>query len=271
VNINSYNGLFSDPNAGSGKLITVASLSLIGTGAHNYVLPNSTISANIGTILVRNITPSLVGPVTKSYDGTAVATLNPYNFLLTNKISTDYIYINTTIGSYSNATIASNKLVTVSGLTLAGSSLQLVDNYRLTTNTVSANVGVIYNNPTQEIPQTVLQQIIQAVIPQQITQIITPEITSTGMPFTVVPIAGPSVIVAPLPSINPSDSPNIGIFVPTNPKAPATNSSVNNVQATQYQNLQYPELGGVLRIEKTKEKDEKIESIKQQGGAIIVQ
>jgi hypothetical protein len=191
-----------------------------------------------------------VGTVTKDYDGTTVATLSPNNFLLTGKISSDNLYVNTTVGSYADASIATNKLVTLNGLTLAGSSVQLVNNYNLTTNSVSANIGVIYNNPFAAIPQTVLQQIIQAVLAQQVSQIISQEVESAAIPITFVPIATPSAIAVPLPSINPSSAPNIGIFMPSSSKATTLNNAASNSQTKQYQNTQYPDLGGLLFIDK---------------------
>jgi filamentous hemagglutinin family protein len=93
-----------------------------------------------------SVTPTLTGAVTKVYDGTATATLAPANYAFTGALDGDTIALNgATSGTYDTRHVGTSKLVSVSGLTLAGASngAATVYGYQLVGTAASANIGAI--------------------------------------------------------------------------------------------------------------------------------
>lgn len=130
VSLSNYtSGTYDNRNAGSGKTVTVSGLTLSGADAGNYQLASDTLSADIGTISRKALLPGLTGPVSKTYDGTADATLTLANYTGLDFVSGDDVtlsgYAN---GSYLNKNVGNYKPVGVSGLSLTG---QDSGNYRL--------------------------------------------------------------------------------------------------------------------------------------------
>ena len=133
---NPTSGLYSDANAGTTKIVGVSGLTLSNA---NYVLATPTASAAIGTINAATLTAGLTGTVSKTYDGTATATLGAGNYVLTGTVyGNDAVALNNpTSGLYSDANAGTTKTVGVSGLTLSNA------NYVLAAPTASAAIGTI--------------------------------------------------------------------------------------------------------------------------------
>ena len=133
---NPTSGLYADANAGIAKTVGVSGLTLDNA---NYVLAAPAASAAIGTIDAATLTAGLTGTVSKTYDGTATATLGTGNYVLTGTVyGNDAVALNNpTSGLYADANAGIAKTVGVSGLTLSNA------NYVLATPTASAAIGTI--------------------------------------------------------------------------------------------------------------------------------
>jgi filamentous hemagglutinin family protein len=119
------------------KLVTVLG---VGLDNGNYVLSSSTVSGNVGEITPKTLTASLIGTVSKVYDGNTTATLTAANYDLSGVVLGDTVNVtNFTPGSYDNKNVTGSptKLVTVLGVGLDNG------NYVLSSSTVSGNVGEI--------------------------------------------------------------------------------------------------------------------------------
>ncbi len=82
----------------------------------------------------------LIGATSKQYDGTTSATLTPANYKLTGIKNSDDVKISTTTGTYDNASLGTNKNVTVNNLSLSGAD---AGKYELITTSVSKTIGEI--------------------------------------------------------------------------------------------------------------------------------
>jgi hypothetical protein len=93
------------------------------------------------TVTKKPVTASLVGTVTKVYDGNTIAYMSPANYSLSGPVPGDVVGLNNPpTGTYNNNKIGTNKKVTVTGLALTGTN---AGNYSLTNTTASANIGII--------------------------------------------------------------------------------------------------------------------------------
>jgi hypothetical protein len=137
---NPASGTYAQKDVGTGIDVTVAGAALTGAGASNYVLTDPTILGAVGKITPVTLTDSLTGSVTKTYDGTTVATLTNANYSLSGVIAGDRVTLNNpTAGVYASAT-AGARAVTVTGLTLLNNA---AGDYVLASTTLSGNVGLI--------------------------------------------------------------------------------------------------------------------------------
>jgi filamentous hemagglutinin family protein len=133
-------GRYDTANAGSGKLVLVTGLGLIGADAGNYRIAGS-VSGAVGTIDPKLLVAGLTGMVDKPFDGTKTATLTDANYTLTGLIAGDRVALNDpTAGTYATAAAGSGIAVTVRGLALLGAR---AGDYRLSKTTLTANVGDI--------------------------------------------------------------------------------------------------------------------------------
>ncbi|MCW2339147.1 filamentous hemagglutinin family protein [Sphingobium sp. B2D3A] len=130
-------GLYGDKNAGTGKSVTAYGLSLTGADAANYTIAGS-VTGNIGAIARKTLSASLVGPVTKVYDGSATATISGTN--LNGVVAGDAVTVSSTSASYDSKNVGTNRLVTATGLALAGADSS---NYTLGSTSTSGYVGTI--------------------------------------------------------------------------------------------------------------------------------
>ncbi len=152
---------FANKNAGTGKVVTAAGLSLAGTDAANYTVNSSaTTTADIATL-------GVTGAITaagKVYDGTTAATIS--NRTLTGAISGDDVtYVGGT-ATFADRNVGTGKTVTGSGLSLAGAD---AGNY--TVNTIATTLADIS--------------------PASLTYVATPDRVAVNTPF---PTFGGSVV-----------------------------------------------------------------------------
>ncbi|MFD0941555.1 YDG domain-containing protein [Pedobacter boryungensis] len=97
------------------------------------------------TISPKTLTVALTGTVSKTYNNSTSATLAANNFSITGKVGTDEVSIAIPVtATYNNKTIGTGKLVSVTGLTLAGAQQA---NYQLASTTANAAIGVILVKP----------------------------------------------------------------------------------------------------------------------------
>ncbi|MEO9145252.1 MAG: YDG domain-containing protein [Ginsengibacter sp.] len=131
----SYTANFNTKNVGSGKPVSVTSISIsAGTDAGNYQLSGTTSSTTASiTGRVLNITISSTG-VNKIYDGTSTATVN----LADNRVSGNIITINYT-ATFNNKNVGTNKPVTITGFSLSGTD---AGNYTLGTTPASTTANI---------------------------------------------------------------------------------------------------------------------------------
>jgi trimeric autotransporter adhesin len=131
-------GAFADKNVGTGKLVTVSGLALLGADAAKYTLTQPATNADItsATLTVTGITAS-----DKVYDGTASATLDTTSAALASVINGDDVTLDTTAaaGAFDDPNAGTGKTVQVSGLAISGADL---GNYTLTQPTTTASITV---------------------------------------------------------------------------------------------------------------------------------
>jgi filamentous hemagglutinin family protein len=154
-------GAYGSKNAGSGIAVTVSGLALSGAEAADYTVASSA-SANIGKIDPKALTASLIGTVTKLYDGTTTAVLTASNYQLTGVISGDSVTLNDpTTGAYATSQAGTGIMVTATGLALSGAG---ASNYTVN-GAASAPIGVI----TAAAPVVTPGQVeIQVITPTQV-------------------------------------------------------------------------------------------------------
>lgn len=91
------------------------------------------------------VTASLVGPVTKTYDGTTTATLDAANYQLSGVAGAGSVsLVYPTSGTYGSASAGSGVTVSVGGLSLSGAD---AGDYTLASSSISGQVGVINPAP----------------------------------------------------------------------------------------------------------------------------
>ncbi|MBA3661987.1 MAG: filamentous hemagglutinin N-terminal domain-containing protein [Gammaproteobacteria bacterium] len=92
------------------------------------------------------ITASLIGNVTKVYDGTTAATLAGANYSSTGSINGDTVTLNNPVnGNYDNKNVGTNKNVAVTGIAIASATngAATVYGYQLAASSANANIGTI--------------------------------------------------------------------------------------------------------------------------------
>ena len=92
------------------------------------------------------ITQTLVGTVTRAYNGNAVATLTPSNYATVGAIDGDVVTLNNPVnGTFDNRNVGTGKNVSVSGLAITNASNggAVVYGYQMSGTTANANIGSI--------------------------------------------------------------------------------------------------------------------------------
>ncbi|MEW5834970.1 MAG: GLUG motif-containing protein [Pseudomonadota bacterium] len=102
---------FADANVGTGKAVTVGGLTLGGSAAGNYTFVGTqTVFADITPA---PLTASLIGTISKPYDGTNDATLDAGNFLLSGFAAGQGASVTQTQGQYASSAIGTGIPVSV--------------------------------------------------------------------------------------------------------------------------------------------------------------
>jgi hypothetical protein len=144
-------GSFASKAVGNNILVTVSGLTLNGTDAANYTLTLPTLTANITPL---GLTVTGITATNKVYDGTAAATLDTSSAALVGVLSMDTgnvaLVTSGATGVFANKNVGTNKLVTISGLTLSGTA---AGNYTVIEPTTTANIVV---NPVFNISSSIL-------------------------------------------------------------------------------------------------------------------
>ena len=136
-------GLFSDPNAGIHKMVTVN----VGLNNANYQLVDgngnaiTSITGSIGQITPATLTASLTGQTTKVYDTTTASTLTGANYVLSGILGNDQVVLNNPVsGIFDTPNVGRAKVVSVDGLLLSGGS---ASNYKLQSTSINGAIGKI--------------------------------------------------------------------------------------------------------------------------------
>jgi hypothetical protein len=134
-------GTYDSKNVGTAKTVSVSGLTLGGAGAGNYVLASGSVAGAIGAINPAVLNAGLTGTVSKTYDGTAAASLAAGNYTLSGVVTGESVTLNNPAGgSFDNANAGSGKAVSVTGLAISGPGST---NYTLFSSGASANIGLI--------------------------------------------------------------------------------------------------------------------------------
>ncbi|WP_298799859.1 YDG domain-containing protein [uncultured Rhizobium sp.] len=134
-----YSGAtFSDKNAGTGKTVTLAGITLSGTDANNYTIASTaTTTADIGKATISSIGGITAG--SKTYDGTTAATLDGRGAVFNGMVAGDVLTLGGATGAFSDKNAGSGKTVNISGLTLSGAD---AGNYTLASNTATTTADI---------------------------------------------------------------------------------------------------------------------------------
>ena len=103
---------FADANAGVGKTITVSGITVSGPDAADYSFDPTIYTT--GAITPRTLTVAISGTPTKTYDGSATATLNSGNFSLSNLVGGEGFTVTQSAGTYNSAHVAAANTVSIS-------------------------------------------------------------------------------------------------------------------------------------------------------------
>jgi hypothetical protein len=126
---------FGDKNAATEKAVIVAGLSLVGEDAANYTLADVTSVTATATIFPLAITGSITA-ADKTYDGKADALLTSRT--LTGVLGSDDVSLSGNTATFADRNAGTGKIVTATGLTLAGAD---AGNY--TVNTTATTTAMI--------------------------------------------------------------------------------------------------------------------------------
>lgn len=131
--------VFSDANVGTGKTVTLDGSSLTGTKAFDYYLSLTGAPTTTADIFLHGLTVTGVTANNKMYDGTTEATLNIDNAALEGILGADIVSLASTgaTGKFADKNVGADKLIIISGFTLAGSD---AEKYTLIQPTAYANI-----------------------------------------------------------------------------------------------------------------------------------
>ncbi len=131
--------VFTNKNIGSGKMIFVSGLAISGTDNANYFLTSTNATAT-ASITAAPLTVSGITASNKVYDAKIAAGLNVFGALLIGAVGGDVLALNTALakGTFANKNIGTNKMVSISALTVSGTN---VGNYTLTQPVTTASIS----------------------------------------------------------------------------------------------------------------------------------
>jgi hypothetical protein len=132
-------GTYATQNVGTGILVTANGVALSGAQAADYKL--GSVTGLVGEIDPKALTASLVGSVSRVYDGQTDATLTASNYHLTGVVSGDTVGLNDpTVGIFDTKDVGTGKTISVTGLALINNPY---GDYSLATSTLSGTIGKI--------------------------------------------------------------------------------------------------------------------------------
>ncbi len=131
--------VFTNKNIGSGKMIFVSGLAISGTDNANYFLTSTNATAT-ASITAAPLSVSGITASNKVYDAKIAAGLNVFGALLIGAVGGDVLALNTALakGTFANKNIGTNKMVSISALTVSGTN---VGNYTLTQPVTTASIS----------------------------------------------------------------------------------------------------------------------------------
>jgi uncharacterized protein YfiM (DUF2279 family) len=131
-------GDFADETVGSGKMVSISGLDIVGADESKYTLVDPTTTADI---TAAELTVSGITANNKVYDGTTTVTLNTGSAALVGGFSNDVVTLNTgsAAGTFATKNVGAAKAVAVNGLALDGAD---AGNYTLTQPTTAADITV---------------------------------------------------------------------------------------------------------------------------------
>ena len=139
ITVNTTGATFDNKNIGSGKTVTVAGITIIGTDAGNYSITSST-TTGTASITVKSLTINATA-TDKEYDGNTTATAA----LTDNRISGDVLTVNKTGATFNDKNKGVGKAVEVAGITLTGSD---AGNYTITSATATGTASITVKSLT---------------------------------------------------------------------------------------------------------------------------
>ena len=138
------NALFSDKNAGTGKVVILGGITLSGRDAANYSIGETALTT--ADIARATISATGIRGVNKTYDGTTVAPLDVSQAIFVGAVSGDLLQVSAASGQFIDANPGQAKAITITGLQLGGIDAQ---NYVLSNDKAfaTADVNAPFNRP----------------------------------------------------------------------------------------------------------------------------
>ncbi|OCJ00564.1 filamentous hemagglutinin [Rhizobium sp. AC27/96] len=134
-------GRMADKNVGTAKNVNLGTLTLgNGTGgglASNYTLSGGTYTADITRAVISSVTGITASG--KTYDGSAIATLNTSGAIFNGMVSGDSLTAGGSTGAFADANAGSGKTVNITGLSLGGAD---AGNYSLASSTAATTADI---------------------------------------------------------------------------------------------------------------------------------
>jgi hypothetical protein len=136
VTVAKTSSLFSDINVGNSKTVSVSGISIGGPGASNYSLQNNS-TTTTANITPKTITASFTSD-SKTYDRSKIASVSGS---LSGVISGDQVLLSNASALFPDKNVANGKTVTVSGISIGGSSSS---NYSLQNSSTTATANILH-------------------------------------------------------------------------------------------------------------------------------
>lgn len=135
--ISGASAAFTDKHAGTGKPVLIASLSLGGADAGNYLFTGTSTTADITPAPIAAIAG--ITALNKVYDGTTAVTLNLASAAFVGRIDGDVLTVASASGAFDDKQAGRGRSVSISGLSLGGADAR---NYQLAGTTASASADI---------------------------------------------------------------------------------------------------------------------------------
>jgi filamentous hemagglutinin family protein len=127
------NAVFDTKNVGSGKTVSVSGIGLAGQDAGNYSIAST--SASTSAAIVPRTLSALATGMSKTYDGTLVATVT----LAANQIAGEAVTLSSTGATFADKNAGTGKTIHVGGISMSGAD---AGNYTLASTSTSASADI---------------------------------------------------------------------------------------------------------------------------------